>query len=60
MLMPMTTKITFLDTHSMNKMTSLQALDWKIRHKHTCMPIDDWLDVDTDDDEGYPEEEIEI
>lgn len=36
-----------------------QALDWKIRHKHSCMPIDDWLDADTDDDEDYPEEEEE-
>nr|ADE77116.1 unknown [Picea sitchensis] len=23
-------------------------------------PIDDWLDADTDDDEDYPEEEVEI
>jgi len=26
----------------------------------SACPIDDWLDADTDDDEDYPEEEVEI
>ncbi|KAH9290902.1 hypothetical protein KI387_035019, partial [Taxus chinensis] len=26
----------------------LFTLDWKIRHKNACMPVDDWLEADED------------
>lgn len=38
-----------------------QALDWKIRHKHNCTPIEDWLEQEDDDEEmGEDEEDIVI